>query len=279
MKSRSQDRRRRTRAGTDPWLGMSDDIVRRFLDVLLIEHRYSLHTCAGYRTDVRNLDRWLQRFESCTLVTASGEQLIAYLSDWRRRYSSPRKLSRVLLSLRRFYSFLRDSHGRDDNPMHSTAVTRWCEQQRPGSVTIWRRHESDRAVAQRDRVMLALMIAGGLQAAQLIALRLSDLDLEHGFLSIRGPSATHSVPLDSILIGLLSQFLLAPRATLLGGHDSAHVFPSYGGRGLTQREFWSVLRKRTESFRALAGRGAAVVQSSRWRAGRDLPEMSCHERV
>jgi integrase/recombinase XerD len=260
----------------DPWLGMSDDLVRRFVDVLLVEHRYSVYTCAGYRTDVRNLDRWLQRFESCTLVTATDAQLIRYLSDWTRRHASLRKLSRVLLSLRRFYSFLFDSHVRGDDPMRSPAIERWNEQRRPRSVTVLRQRESSRAVAERDRVMLALMIAGGLQAAQLIALRLSDLHLEEGHLSVRGES-TETVSLSPTLIGMMRQFLLAPRETLLAGRDSAHVFPSCGGRMLTRREFWCAFRRRADSFRALTGRGGSASRSSRWSFGPGASELSRHE--
>lgn len=258
---------------------MSDDIILRFVDVLLLEQRYSLYTCVGYRTDLRSLDRWLQRFELCTLVTASDQQLIRYLSDWTSRRASLRKLPRVLLSLRRCYSFLCDSQARDDNPMLSPAIARWCEQQRPRSVTIRRQRESFQAVAERDRVMLTLMIAGGLQAAQLITLRLSDLHLARGYLSVRGQPLVRSVPLSPSLIGILRQFLLAARETLLRGRDSAHVFPSCGGRALTRREFWSAFRRRAESFRALAGGGAVVVRSSRWISGRDWSGASCHERA
>lgn len=270
---------RRTRANLDPWLGQSDDLVRRFIDVLLVEHRYSLYTCASYRTDLHGLDRWLQRFEGCTVVTATDQQLIRYLSDWIRRHASLRKLPRVLLSLRRFYSFLLDSRARDDNPTLRPSIAHWYQQQRPRALTIRRQRESAKAVAERDRVMLALMIAGGLQAAQLITLRLSDLHLEQGCLSVRGQRTARNVPLSPTLIEILKQFLLDPRETLLKGRDSAHVFPSCGGRALTGREFWCAFRRRAEGFRAPTHSNANVRRSGTANSGKHLSEFSRHESV
>lgn len=281
MRSRSKDGRfaatRAAHARPDPWLGISEDVVRRFMDVLLIEHRYSLYTCAGYRTDLGNLDRWLQRFEGCTLVTADEEQLVRYLADWAGRRMSLRKLPRVLLSMRRFYSFLRDSHVREDDPMLHPGIARWYEKQRPRAETIRRQRESRQAAAERDRVMLALMIAGGLQAAQLITLRIGDLHMEESYLSVRGQPIARRVPLSPTLIEILHRFLLEPRQTLLRGRDSAHVFPSCGGRALTRREFWCAFRRRAEGFRALADRSSVSRRSRRWSSSRDLAQLSCHE--
>ena len=258
----------RTHSSADPWLGSSEDMVRRFIDVLLVERRYSLYTCADYRTDLLGLDRWLHLVEHCTLVTADDRQLIRYLTVWLGRRKSTRKLPRILLSLRRFYAFLCDSHVREDNPMLSANIGCWDEQQRPKTVRIRRQRESSQAIAERDRVMLALVIAGGLQASQLISLRMSDLCLEQGWVSISGNPATRRVRLSSELVDMLRQFVRDPRETLLRGRDSGHVFPACGGRALTGKEFWHAFRRRAEGLRAPTRRepklshGRAGAQSS-----------------
>jgi len=240
---------RQTRAPVDPWQGSSHDLVQRFIDVLIVQRRYSLYTCADYRADLRRLDGWLQRSEACTLASAGDQHLIRYLSDWVRRRGSTRKLSRVLLSLRRFYEFLCESHVRADNPMLSPSIRRWDEQQRPLTARIRQQRESSRAVAERDRVMLALMISGGLQASQVIALRLSDLHLEQGFMLVRDQPKPRKVLLSAELVEGLMQFLLEPRTTLLRGRDGSHVFPACGGREMRASEFWHAFRRRADGFR------------------------------
>jgi len=241
---------RGTPMDADPWQGNSYDLVQRFIDVLLVERRYSLYTCADYRRDLRRLDCWLQYSEACTLASAGDQQLIRYLSEWVRRRGSTRKLSRVLLSLRRFYEFLCASHVREDNPMLSSNLLDWDEQQRPRTARLRQQRESSRAVAKRDRVMLALMIAGGLQASQLISLRLSDLHLERGYVLVQGPPAPRKVFLSAELIERLKNFLSEARGTLLKGREISQVFPACGGRELSAREFWHAFRRRADGFRA-----------------------------
>ncbi len=237
-------------ASVDPWLGSSKDIVQRFVDVLLVTQDFSLCTCADYRSHLLNLDRWLQRCEGCTLVTADDGQLIRYLTDWVGRHTSVRKLPRVLLSLRRFYAFLCDSHVRDDDPMLSPSISEWDAQQRPRSMTLRRQRESARAVQQRDRVMLALMLAAGLKPAQLISLELHDLRLDQGSILVGGQPDASEIHVSSEMIEMLQQFLLAPRQTLLQGRKSTHVFPACGGSKLTAQDFWHAFRRRAEGARA-----------------------------
>lgn len=241
----------------DPWIDSSKDIVQRFVDVLLISEHYSLYTCTDYRAQLMNVDRWLQRCEGCSIVTADDEQLIRYLSDWIGRRTSMRKLPRVLLSLRRFYAFLCDTHARDDNPMMTSSIRRWDEQQRPRSVRLRRQRESSWAVQQRDRVMLALMIAGGLKPAQLIALELGDLHLDRGVISLGARPVAREMRISSELAEMLKRFLLAPRQTLLRGRDGTHVFPACGGRRLTAQEFWHAFRRRAEVAPSRSAYGAS----------------------
>lgn len=267
------------RASSDHWFGLSDDIVRRFVDILLVEHRYSIYTCAGYRTDLRALDRWLQQFECCTIVTARDAQLLRYLSYRARRRVGAHKLPRVLLSMRRFYAFLRAGCFRDDDPMQCRSVVAWRERHRPRATTIQRQRESSRAIAERDRAMLALLIAGDFKTEQLIALQLSDLHLDLGYLSVRGEQTAHEVLLSANIAALLSRFLDGARVKLLKGRDSIHVFPSHGGRALTQREFWSAFRRRSDGIRAPLDGVSVVEHAGAWRSGFDWSGPSCHQRA
>ncbi|HEY6642734.1 tyrosine-type recombinase/integrase [Povalibacter sp.] len=269
--------RRGLREQADAWVGMTDDVLRRFVDVLVVERRHSALTGAAHRSELRKLNVWMQCTERCTLVTADEQQLIRYLSDWIRVRAASPKLSRVLLSMRRFYGFLCDSRVRDDNPMLSPAMVRWCEAQRPKETTIRRQRESRQVVAERDRAMLALMVTSGMEARQLIALRVGDLHLDQGYLSVRDQRCTRRMSLSPPLIDLLMRFLTEHRNALLRGHSCAHVFPSIGGRALTRSEFWRALRGRSRNSRALADRERSAARSVRWNPASDSSQLTCRE--
>jgi site-specific recombinase XerD len=103
----------------DPWSGISADVIRRFFDVLCIEHGIPKGMLSAYRADLDAFDRWLMEAKNKTLISATGEDVREYLS--------------VSMScIRAFYGFLVNVGCRDDDPTKGTTVTR---RRRPRRVT------------------------------------------------------------------------------------------------------------------------------------------------
>lgn len=88
---------------TDPWQGISADVIRRFVDVLSAQQVLPKELISAYRSDLEGLDRWLLATKQRTLVSATDEDVREYIT--------------VSLScLRAFYGFLVLSGCRDDDP-------------------------------------------------------------------------------------------------------------------------------------------------------------------
>jgi integrase/recombinase XerD len=88
---------------TDPWQGISADVIRRFVDVLCAQQALPRELLCAYRADLEGLDRWLIETKQRTLISATDEDVREYIS--------------VSLScLRAFYGFLVNSGCRDDDP-------------------------------------------------------------------------------------------------------------------------------------------------------------------
>ncbi len=88
---------------TDPWQGISADVIRRFVDVLCAQRSLPKEVLGAYRSDLESLDRWLLETKQRTLISATDEDVREYIS--------------VSLScLRAFYGFLVDAGCRDDDP-------------------------------------------------------------------------------------------------------------------------------------------------------------------
>jgi len=87
----------------DPWTGISEDVIRRFFDVLCIERGLPKGQLSAYRADLYAFDRWLIEAKSKTLISATNEDVREYLSA-----SST--------SIKEFYGFLVHSGCRDDDP-------------------------------------------------------------------------------------------------------------------------------------------------------------------
>jgi site-specific recombinase XerD len=105
---------------TDPWQGISADVIRRFVDVQRAQHSLPTEILSAYRADLEALDRWLIETRQRTLISATDEDVREYISV-------------SLACLRAFYGFLVNSGCRDDDP---------TEPERPARSTL---------ALQRDR--------------------------------------------------------------------------------------------------------------------------------
>jgi site-specific recombinase XerD len=87
----------------DPWTGISEDMIRRFFDVLCIEQGLPSGMLSAYRADLDAFDRWLIEAKHKTLISATEQDVSEYLA--------------VSMScIKAFYGFLVSAGCRDDNP-------------------------------------------------------------------------------------------------------------------------------------------------------------------
>jgi site-specific recombinase XerD len=88
---------------TDPWQGISADVIRRFLDVQRTQCAAPTEILSAYCADLESLDRWLIETRQRTLISATDEDVREYICV-------------SLACLRAFYGFLLNSGCRDDDP-------------------------------------------------------------------------------------------------------------------------------------------------------------------
>jgi len=95
----------------DPWTGISEDVIRRFFDVLCIERGVPAGTLPAYRADLYAFDRWLIEAKRKTLISATKQDVSEYLTS-------------STASIKAFYGFLVNSGCRDDDPTEAAPKAR-----------------------------------------------------------------------------------------------------------------------------------------------------------
>jgi site-specific recombinase XerD len=65
---------------TDPWQGISADVIRRFVDVLCAQQTLPKELLEAYHADLQALDHWLIDTKQRTLVSATDEDVREYIS-------------------------------------------------------------------------------------------------------------------------------------------------------------------------------------------------------
>jgi integrase/recombinase XerD len=103
---------------------------------------------------------------------------------------------------------------------------------------------ADGRLSTRDRAIVELFYAAGLRASELSHLRLSDVNLEVGYLRCFGKgSKERVVPVGRPALEALRAWL----AERPSGTDLEHVFVSTKGGRLVRESLWRVIRRRALS--------------------------------
>ena len=230
--------------------------VESFLDALWVERGMSDHTLAAYRSDLKQLVRWLSEKSAPQLIAAGQPQLQLYLAELhqKRKYQA-RTIARVLSTMRRFYRYLIHQGIRSDDP---TAQISSPKIGRPLPKALSEQEvealleapEIETPLGLRDRAMIELMYGGGLRVTELSTRRLDSLNLRQGVARVLGKgSKERLVPLGEEALQWVEYYLREGRADLMRGRISDTLFVTSRGAGMTRQAFWTRLKKYGETVR------------------------------
>src|SRR5205814_1415269 len=99
-------------------------------------------------------------------------------------------------------------------------------------------------VALRDRALLETMYACGLRASEAIALERSQIDLDAGIVCTRGKgSKERIVPIGSVALRALREYLDKGRPRLVGLREEPRVFVNARGEGLSRQGLYKIIHR------------------------------------
>jgi len=210
----------------------TDPLIEEFLAHLSVERQYSPHTVNGYR---RELKRFRAQYRG-DLCEAQSHDVTLFAAGLRHRGLQVRSVQRALSAIRSFYAFLLRRRKIKTNP---AAIARAPKAKRKLPKVL----DTDQAAKLfdteastpleiRDRAILELLYGAGLRLSELVALNISNLELDNGIANVVGKGKkARRAPLGRHCLAALTAWLQEhpapqPDAPLFTGRLS--------GRGITR---------------------------------------------
>ncbi|RUO44344.1 site-specific tyrosine recombinase XerD [Aliidiomarina taiwanensis] len=233
--------------------------IDEFLDQLWLGQGVSEHTLAAYRSDLKQLERWLMTPlntmpENQQLAQVQGQQLEDFIAQLSREGRTARSQARLLSACRKYYQYLQRTGGREDNPCTYLRTPKQAaslpDTLSEAEVTaLLEAPDTQTAIGVRDKAMLEVMYATGLRVTELISLRMSEISLRQGLVRVVGKGDKERlVPLGEEALHWLEQYLKYQRADFVK-QPTDLVFLSGRARKMTRQTFWH----RVKIYAELAG--------------------------
>jgi integrase/recombinase XerD len=226
-----------------------DRSVDGYLAYLATNRGLSRNTLDAYGRDLAALLSFLSSRGRRDPRAVAAEDLVDYLGWLRDRCQKPASVARSLSAARGWLRFLEANGSVEKSPAARVRSARLPRRlPRPWTREDVRRlleASFDGPTGARDRAMLETLYGAGLRVSELVGLRLSQLNLDGGYVVVIGKgNKERPVPVGMPAREALRAYLDGPRAALLAGSASPHVFVTRRGRAMSRQGFWKLLGRR-----------------------------------
>ena len=218
--------------------------VNSFLDFCRIEKGLSWNTVEAYRQDLGRFADFVSRHEALPEL----ERIRFYVDSLYHSGLSSRSVARHVATLRNFHSFLLETGAEQVDPTSLlSAPKQW--QSLPKYLNneqvnrLLSAPDESRPSGLRDHAMLEFLYATGLRVSELCKVRVSDVELNLGYVRVRGKGNKHRlVPVGAAAIQAVEKYLSFGRSGLLKRRTSPYLFVTNRGGAMTRQAFWKLLR-------------------------------------
>jgi integrase/recombinase XerC len=219
------------RAQAEAWL-------TRFEQHLASERRLSAHTVAAYRRDVTALLAWCEREQLTQWPALDHQHIRSFAARSHAQGLNARSVQRRLAAVRSFLSFLMREGVVQQNAALDVRAPK-AARRLPATLDVDQMARllslapAD-ALQVRDLAVMELLYSSGLRLAELVGLRLPDLDLIDAQVRVLGKgSKERIVPVGKVAVRALSAWL--PERARLARAEEQAVFVGRTGRPLGAR--------------------------------------------
>lgn len=224
------------------------EAIRRFLSWLELRRGSAGNTLLAYRADLKQFQSVLEASELINPSQLSSEQVSKYVAWLTRQGYRPATVSRKMAAVRSFLSYLKQEEGLAEGKLLAELRPGPSPRRRPRVLDPHEVGEllslpgkQDTPRAQRDAAILSLLYATGLRAADLVALRVEDIEVDAGKLE-RAGSDGGRLPLGSASEPL-RRYLSKGRPQLARSSSESALFLNQRGRQLSRQGLWLVVKR------------------------------------
>ena len=224
-------------------------LKEKFHWYLVTERRLSQNSVESYCADISFFLHHLDASKITSVAEVDIADIHRFLESARRKNISNRTNARRVSSLKSFFAYLVRENTISTNPFQSVDLPK-TGKTLPKALTL---EEVNRLLAgqittkpsqQRNLTMLTLLYSSGLRVSELIALPLTGVNIEAGFVRVTGKGNKERViPFGEVAKKQLAEYLTTARSDLLGNKRSPYLFVTARATKMTRARFWQILKE------------------------------------
>jgi len=224
---------------------IDDNLVKDFLDYLVIEKGLSKNTRESYEYDLNGLITFFSKRDLLKLTKEDIREYLDFLKN--KKKLSAKTVLRNMISIKMFYLYLQQEKYINCNP--------WESIKNPKTPKSLPKVLNESEVIKlldiklnshfdyRNKALLEVLYATGFRVSELLNLSISDIDFENKFIRCFGKgSKERVVPINDVACYYLKLYIEEHRPLMLKGNLINELFLNNHGKVLTRQGFYGILK-------------------------------------
>ena len=220
--------------------------LKYFFNFLENDKKLSDNTLQSYKRDLKQFRKYLESY-GINYNRVKEEDIKDYVKELQEAGKKASSISRCIASIRSFYQFVLKNKKIKVDPTANIQSPK-IEKRVPSVLTS---KEVELLLDQpkdvdlkgiRDKAMLEFAYATGMRVTEIISLDITDVNLEEGYVTCRKGTKQRNIPLGTMSLKALKEYVEEARDILLKTEDEKALFVNINGTRLTRQGFWKIIK-------------------------------------
>lgn len=223
-----------------------EETIQDFIRYIRDKKKASNNTQQSYERDLRKAMEYFRSMGITCLSDVTPTDMNAYIFYMEKKEFSPASISRTIVSLKKFFQYLHQLGDITEDPTRQLKAPR-VEKKITDSLSI---QEVELLLAQpdirtpkgiRDKAMIQLLYSTGIGVSEMIALTVSSVNLELGYVICKDRRQERICPFEHH-VGVWIRSYLENRESFLK-EETDSLFLNRSGKVLTRQGVWKLIKE------------------------------------
>lgn len=221
--------------------------VQAFVEYLHNVKKMSQNTVLSYKRDMAKVVAYMAENGVTEVSKITETNLNSYILYMEKNNFSAATVSRNIACLKTFYHYLY-KEGKVERDVAEGLKAPKVEKKIPEIMTtkevvkLLEQPKGNTPKDIRDKAMLELLYATGIRVSELISLKVSDVNLQMGYIVCHDSNKERVIPFGHEAKTALQNYIGEPRESMITDKNSPVLFVNCSGEPMSRQGFWKLIK-------------------------------------